>query len=132
MFNTQPLRKYLGEIFLTFLFPEVLLMKKPKAHIGKIQSKKDGSIYLYGSILTGDLTGWYRYSLKDDTLQYEEIKEEVKEVNDSREEVDTKDVIIVALITLSSILFLSLIAVTGSKRRRRKKKNKNKNLEANK
>jgi len=87
------------------------------------KSKKDGSIYLYGSLLTGDLTGWYRYSLEDDTLQYEEIKEEEKkEVPIENNEPDTKDVIIIALSTLSAILFVSLIAATVSKRRKRRKR----------
>lgn len=95
------------------------------------KSKKDGSIYLYGSLLTGDLTGWYRYSLEDDTLQYEELKEEEKkEEPKENKETDTKDVIIIALSTLSLILFVSLIATTSSKRRKRKKRqNKKKELE---
>lgn len=94
------------------------------------KSKKDGSIYLYGSLLTGDLTGWYRYSLEDDTLQYEEIKEEKKEEPKEANEPDTKDVIIIALSTLTFLLFVSLITVTSSKRRKRKKrKEKKQNIE---
>lgn len=90
------------------------------------KSKKDGSIYLYGSLLTGNLTGWYRYSIEDDTLQYEEIKEEKKEEAKETNEPDTKDVIIIALSTLSLLLFVSLILTTTSKRKKRKKRQEKK------
>lgn len=75
--------------------------------------------YLYGENLETKESGWYRYSKKDNTIQYEVLKEEKQEVKE--ETTDKKDILIVTLGGLSLVLALSLIVVSAKKKKRKRK-----------
>lgn len=76
------------------------------------QEKDKNYFYLYGELLASNITGWFRYSEKDKTLQLEEISKE-----EEKKETDVKDYIIIGLGGLSLVLCAGLVVALTKNRR---------------
>ncbi len=79
------------------------------------QEKDKNYFYLYGELLASNITGWFRYSEKDKTLQLEEMNKE----EEDKKETDVKDYIIIGLGGLSLALCTGLIIALTKNRRLR-------------
>jgi len=76
-------------------------------------------VYLYGELLGSNITGWFRYSEKDNSLQLEDINEQKQNVE--KDEKGMKDKLILVLGGASIILFIALIIVSVNANKNKKR-----------